>query len=67
MAGHKHPRIFAERGSASWGELWDHLGPLADQVFTGLSIAKEDGKELCIIKHFHLSLTWFKICYSSIV
>ena len=44
MAGNKHPRIFGERGSVSWGELWDHLGPLADQVFSGVSVAKEDGK-----------------------
>lgn len=43
MAGSKHPQIFGERGSVSWGELWDSIGPLAKQVFSGQTIAKHDG------------------------
>lgn len=44
MAGSKHPQIFAERGSVSWGELWEIIGPLAKRVFEGEAIAKRDGE-----------------------
>lgn len=44
MAGSKHPRIFAQRGSQSWGELWESIGPLIKRVFTGEPIFRRDGE-----------------------
>jgi len=40
MAGSKHPQIFGERGSVSWGELWEDIGPLAYQALSGKAVAK---------------------------
>ncbi len=43
MAGSKHPQIFGERGSVSWGELWEDIGPLAYQALSGKAVAKIEG------------------------
>ena len=44
MAGTKHPQIFAQRGSVSWGELWESIGPLVKKVFAGEPVYRRDGK-----------------------
>ena len=43
IAGSKHPHIFAERSSVSWGELWESIGPLAHKAISGEAVAKENG------------------------
>ena len=43
LAGSKHPHMFAEKGSVSWGELWGHIGPLAHRAISGEAVAKQNG------------------------
>ncbi|KAG8934383.1 hypothetical protein FRC01_003340 [Tulasnella sp. 417] len=43
MSGTKHPGLFAQYGKIAWGELWEAIGPLADQVVRERkSVARED-------------------------
>ncbi|KIO32181.1 hypothetical protein M407DRAFT_18753 [Tulasnella calospora MUT 4182] len=43
MSGTKHPALFAQYGKIAWGELWEAIGPLADQVVRERkSVARED-------------------------
>ncbi|KAG8986371.1 hypothetical protein FRB90_004052, partial [Tulasnella sp. 427] len=43
MSGSKHPALFAQYGKVAWGELWEAIGPLADQVIRERkSVARED-------------------------
>ncbi|KAG8934136.1 hypothetical protein FRC02_010513 [Tulasnella sp. 418] len=42
MAGVKHPGTFAQKGSVAWAEIWNAIGPLAESVMRGNSVAKQD-------------------------
>ncbi|KAG8887410.1 hypothetical protein FRB98_009674 [Tulasnella sp. 332] len=45
IAGKKHPQLFGQSGKIAWGELWEELGPLYDQVMTsGNSVACNDDR-----------------------
>ncbi|CAE7175104.1 unnamed protein product [Rhizoctonia solani] len=65
MIGNKHPKIFGKAGPVAWGELWDVLGGISENVRTGKSICKADDllffstlTELQLPEEFYHSWHW---------
>ncbi|EIN09171.1 hypothetical protein PUNSTDRAFT_126249 [Punctularia strigosozonata HHB-11173 SS5] len=42
MAGSKHPAIWGKEGAVAWAELWEDIGPLAEQVMEGTTVFRHD-------------------------
>jgi hypothetical protein len=66
IAGEKHPNALGESGSKIWSEIWDVVGPIAEQVMLeGVSNWAED-QLLYINRRGYLEETYFTFSYSPI-
>lgn len=52
----KHPAVLGKSGAEGWSELWDVLGPLAGQVFSGKTLSFSDHCN-CIMRNGALEET----------
>ena len=52
----KHPAVLGKSGAEGWSELWDVLGPLASQVFSGRTLSFSDHCN-CIMRNGMLEET----------
>ena len=66
IAGEKHPKALGEPGSKVWSEIWDVVGPLADEVMVqGTSNFAED-QLLYINRRGYLEESYFTFSYSPV-
>jgi len=66
IAGNKHSALLGKSGSEAWAEIWDVVGPLAEQVLKeGVSNWAED-QLLYIDRNGYLEETYFTFSYSPV-
>ena len=66
IAGDKHPNALGKPGTEVWSEIWDVVGPLAEQVMVdGKSNWSED-QLLYINRHGHMEESYFTFSYSPV-
>ncbi|GAA5896575.1 hypothetical protein JCM8208_004237 [Rhodotorula glutinis] len=61
----KHPAVLGKSGAEGWSELWDVLGPLASQVFSGKTLSFSDHCN-CIMRNGMLEETYHSWAYITI-
>ncbi|KPV74021.1 uncharacterized protein RHOBADRAFT_54592 [Rhodotorula graminis WP1] len=61
----KHPAVLGKSGAEGWSELWDVLGPLASQVFSGRTLSFSDHCN-CIMRNGMLEETYHSWAYITI-
>lgn len=67
IAGEKHPKALGEPGCKVWEEIWDVVGPLAENVMQeGVSNWAED-QILHINRHGFIEETYFTFSYSPVL
>lgn len=66
ILGKKHPNALGRPGKEAWAEIWDEVGPLAEQVFaTGKPIFMKN-LPLTMNRHGYDEQTYFTFSYSPI-
>ncbi len=44
----KHPKVFGKRGAEAWAEVWEELGPIGEEVVSG--VAKSADNEMFLFR-----------------
>lgn len=66
IAGEKHPVLLGESGSRMWAEIWDVIGPMAEQVMNAGVASWADDQLLLMNRHGYVEETYFTFSYSPI-
>src|SRR6185436_20148483 len=64
--GNRHPEALGRRASEVWSDIWDTVGPQAEQVFYGNRSTWNDNQLLVMERNGYPEETFFSYSYSSI-
>jgi len=64
--GNRHPEALGRRASEVWSDIWDTVGPQAEQVFYGNRSTWNDNQLLVMERYGYPEETFFSYSYSSI-
>lgn len=67
IAGDKHPQALGESGPKVWSEIWDVVGPLAEQVMREGSSTWAEDQLLYINRRGHIEESYFTFSYSPVL
>jgi PAS domain S-box-containing protein len=67
ILGKRHPQALGRPARASWGEIWDVVGPQADAVMLRGEASWNERVLLVMERHGYTEDTWFTWSYSPII
>ncbi len=66
VLGAKYPAAIGEPGAQCWAEIWDEVGPLAEQVMAGGASTYTENQPLYMLRHGYLEETYWTFSYSPV-
>ncbi|WP_050787301.1 ATP-binding protein [Rhodococcus jostii] len=66
VLGAKYPAAIGEPGAQCWAEIWDEVGPLAEQVMSGGAATYTENQPLYLLRHGYLEETYWTFSYSPV-
>ncbi|WP_411567407.1 ATP-binding protein [Rhodococcus sp. IEGM 27] len=66
VLGEKYPAAVGEPGAQCWAEVWDELGPLAEQALAGGEATYMENQQLFLRRHGYLEETYWTFSYSPV-
>jgi PAS domain S-box-containing protein len=66
VLGEKYPAAVGQPGAECWAEIWDEIGPLAQDVLAGKGATYNEQQLLWMRRHGYLEETYWTFSYSPI-
>src|SRR5688500_8634141 len=67
VAGEKHPALLGKPGPEAWAEIWNVIGPMADQVMNEGRASWSEDQVLYMNRKGYIEETYFTFSYSPII